>query len=149
MIKQRTCGNEQFRSCDSDPNTHKCKNCDYSFGEEIKEGDEFVGKCDSCDFEKTLVCSGHTRSYNKETASFEGGECNLYGICDQCKKESKIIDPLYEPFREGTYGYDKHYKNYSFEKFVSQREEALEKIVSLPKELIKHLLRDLYDTVER
>jgi len=149
MIKERNCTDEKFRNCDSDPDTHCCKNCGYSFGEEIKEGQEYTGECRLCDIEQTVVCHGHGVSYNKETASHKGGENHPYGTCHKCIKESKAIDSLYEKFREGSYGYDDHYKNYSQQKMVSEREDALEKIATLPKETIKHFLRSIYDIVER
>lgn len=146
----KVCGNKKFRYCDADPNTHKCVNCDYSFGEDVKVGEKYTGKCSNCDFIKEVICTSHGIAYNKATGQHDG-ENFLYGQCESCIASSEATNDLYERYRWGLWGYanSNERNNFDQELYLKSRESDLEQIINLPKEQLKYFLRAIESGLER
>lgn len=148
VTQERACGNLGFYRCSMDANTHKCINCGYSFGETVKVGDKITGECRSCDKHGEITVTSKSIGWNKATGSHEGGEVFMEGACDECIANWKIIDAIYDQFREGTFGRkDGHYT--TNEQFVADRETMLEEFVKLTASQQKTFLRGIFHTIER
>ncbi len=154
------CGDKQFRNCVADSEKHVCVNCGYSFGEDVKVGEKYIGECKCCDVEKEVTCESHGISYNKATGKHDG-ENHPYGTCEDCIANWKAIDEsgIYERFRGGYYGYETkvdedgdvvcNYDNFTNERFVEAQEDDLEAFEKLTPEQRKSFLRSIYNAIER
>lgn len=135
----QVCGNKKFRYCDVSNKTYKCVNCDKAFTDELKNGQIITGDCDECGVQNVDI-KIHTR-YT------DGG---VLGDCLKCVTELEAITELYTDFRGEGYGYEnENFNSFSNEKFVKDRNEALEKIASLPKDQLICFLRNIHGAVER
>ncbi len=144
----KVCGNKKFRYCDVGVDTHQCVNCGYFFGEELHAGDHIIGKCDDCEKKDIeIIVEYKLISYNKETGKHDG-EQTPYGKCVECSGNTEAIEKLYDPFRSGDYGRDSE-GNFSNERYVQEREDAISEIVKLPESQLKTFLRGVFDVIER